>query len=353
MDWSIPFARLRRATARALAFEWSTPSHGQTRSCEVGDVGSEGAGRHHQFPGFVEQRRLQHAFGQTRGRITGIQFHYDRVQFTGFHRSRQRFLLRLDDLEVDGRHQPLPFGERGGDDYRDEALEAPQAHGAVHLGIAATKTNLHSGQRPLDLLCRFDKDVALGCQRRAVGRASHQNPVCLVLETGDLFRHRRGGLAQVVCGREHAPCPRHRQEEPQSPRIDFHSVSLNNALQRLSIVFNRSAGHTDLRKGSSKGVHMVAATLGWLGTAGTFFAYLMASHGWLQAHSRRYATLNIVGGILGGTASVLYGAWPSVPRTSSGPSWVWSQSTQRCVPGGWLGSTACGRRARSARGASS
>ena len=56
---------------------------------------------------------------------------------------------------------------------------------------------------------------------------------------------------------------------------------------------------------------MMAATLGWLGTAGTFFAYLMVSRGWLPAHSRRYATMNIVGGILGGTASVLYGAWPS------------------------------------------
>ena len=56
---------------------------------------------------------------------------------------------------------------------------------------------------------------------------------------------------------------------------------------------------------------MIAATLGWLGTGGTLFAYLMVSRGWLPAHSRRYATLNIVGGILGGTASALYGAWPS------------------------------------------
>lgn len=56
---------------------------------------------------------------------------------------------------------------------------------------------------------------------------------------------------------------------------------------------------------------MIAAAMGWVGTAGTFFAYLMVSRGWLTAHSRRYATLNIVGGILGGTASALYGAWPS------------------------------------------
>lgn len=40
-------------------------------------------------------------------------------------------------------------------------------------------------------------------------------------------------------------------------------------------------------------------------------AYVMVSRGWLAANSRRYATLNIVGGLLGGVASVLYGAWPS------------------------------------------
>lgn len=57
---------------------------------------------------------------------------------------------------------------------------------------------------------------------------------------------------------------------------------------------------------------MIAAALGWLGTAGTFMAYVMVSRGWLSANSRRYATLNIVGGLLGGTASVIYGAWPSV-----------------------------------------
>lgn len=55
---------------------------------------------------------------------------------------------------------------------------------------------------------------------------------------------------------------------------------------------------------------MVAATLGWVGTIGTLMAYLMVSHGRLQANSRRYAALNIVGGVLGGSASALYGAWP-------------------------------------------
>lgn len=56
---------------------------------------------------------------------------------------------------------------------------------------------------------------------------------------------------------------------------------------------------------------MIAATLGWVGTVGTLLAYLMVSRGWLQSNSRRYAMLNIVGGMLGGSAGALYGAWPS------------------------------------------
>lgn len=56
---------------------------------------------------------------------------------------------------------------------------------------------------------------------------------------------------------------------------------------------------------------MVAATLGWVGTVGVLLAYLSVSRGWLAGDSGRYATLNIVGGALGGTASGLYGAWPS------------------------------------------
>ncbi|WP_077488727.1 CBU_0592 family membrane protein [Sinomonas mesophila] len=56
---------------------------------------------------------------------------------------------------------------------------------------------------------------------------------------------------------------------------------------------------------------MLAAALGWMGTAGTFVAYVMLSRGRLAAESRMYATLNMVGGLLGGIACVLYGAWPS------------------------------------------
>jgi hypothetical protein len=56
---------------------------------------------------------------------------------------------------------------------------------------------------------------------------------------------------------------------------------------------------------------MLAATLGWLGTVGTFVAYVLVFRGRLIADSWRYGVLNAVGGTLGGMAAVLYGAWPS------------------------------------------
>lgn len=57
---------------------------------------------------------------------------------------------------------------------------------------------------------------------------------------------------------------------------------------------------------------MLVATLGWLGTAGTFGAYVLLSRGWLASHSVTYSTLNVVGGVLGALASAAYGAWPNV-----------------------------------------
>jgi len=56
---------------------------------------------------------------------------------------------------------------------------------------------------------------------------------------------------------------------------------------------------------------MVAGILGWTGTIGTFLAYVMVTRGHVSATSRVYAFLNIGGGILGGAASAVYGAWPS------------------------------------------
>lgn len=57
---------------------------------------------------------------------------------------------------------------------------------------------------------------------------------------------------------------------------------------------------------------MLTAALGWLGMGGTFVAYLLLARGRLGSESLGYALLNALGGILGGIASTLYGAWPSV-----------------------------------------
>jgi hypothetical protein len=57
---------------------------------------------------------------------------------------------------------------------------------------------------------------------------------------------------------------------------------------------------------------MLIETLGWLGTTGTFGAYLLLSRGWLASQSLTYSTLNVVGGLLAALASAAYGAWPSV-----------------------------------------
>jgi|SRR5690348_5649241 len=57
---------------------------------------------------------------------------------------------------------------------------------------------------------------------------------------------------------------------------------------------------------------MIAGALGWVGTVGTFCAYLLLWRGRLSSTSMTYACMNALGGILGGCASVLYQAWPSV-----------------------------------------
>ena len=56
---------------------------------------------------------------------------------------------------------------------------------------------------------------------------------------------------------------------------------------------------------------MVTAALGWLGTAGTFVAYLLLWRGHLGSESLTDARRNTGGGLLGGAARVQYGAWPS------------------------------------------
>ena len=57
---------------------------------------------------------------------------------------------------------------------------------------------------------------------------------------------------------------------------------------------------------------MIASAMGWIGTIGSIGAYVLLSRGHWDATSLRYSFLNLVAGVLAGTASALYGAWPSV-----------------------------------------
>jgi hypothetical protein len=57
---------------------------------------------------------------------------------------------------------------------------------------------------------------------------------------------------------------------------------------------------------------MIAAAMGWIGTVGGIGAYLLLSRGRWQASSLRYSALNGLAGVLGGSASAVYSAWPSV-----------------------------------------
>ncbi len=56
---------------------------------------------------------------------------------------------------------------------------------------------------------------------------------------------------------------------------------------------------------------MIAAAMGWIGTLGSISAYLMLSRGVWHAKSLRYSALNGLAGVLAGSASAAYGAWPS------------------------------------------
>lgn len=64
---------------------------------------------------------------------------------------------------------------------------------------------------------------------------------------------------------------------------------------------------------------MLAAWLSWIGTAGTMSAYALLWRGRLSTESKRYATMNFVGGFLAGIACVLYGVWPAAIA-----NFVWS-----------------------------
>jgi hypothetical protein len=57
---------------------------------------------------------------------------------------------------------------------------------------------------------------------------------------------------------------------------------------------------------------MIASVMGWIGTIGSIAAYVLLSRGRWDATSLRYSALNGLAGVLAGSASAVYGAWPSV-----------------------------------------
>lgn len=68
---------------------------------------------------------------------------------------------------------------------------------------------------------------------------------------------------------------------------------------------------TDLLDGTLS-TEFLGAALGWLGTAGTFTAYVLIWRGWVPTTAKRYALLNAVGGLLAAGGALTYGAWPAV-----------------------------------------
>lgn len=56
---------------------------------------------------------------------------------------------------------------------------------------------------------------------------------------------------------------------------------------------------------------MLEAILGWVGTAGSLVAYTLLVRGRLAPRSQLYLGMNAAAATLAGTASVIYGAWPS------------------------------------------
>lgn len=57
---------------------------------------------------------------------------------------------------------------------------------------------------------------------------------------------------------------------------------------------------------------MIALAMGWIGTIGSIAAYVLLSRGTWDATSLRYSAVNGLAGVVAGSASAAYGAWPSV-----------------------------------------
>ncbi|MGW9021707.1 hypothetical protein ACWGOE_09515 [Leucobacter chromiiresistens] len=55
----------------------------------------------------------------------------------------------------------------------------------------------------------------------------------------------------------------------------------------------------------------IGTMLGWMGTVGTFVAYVLMLRGTWSPSTRSYLALNAAGGLLAAGGALAYGAWPS------------------------------------------
>ena len=56
---------------------------------------------------------------------------------------------------------------------------------------------------------------------------------------------------------------------------------------------------------------LIGTMLGWMGTVGTFVAYVLMLRGTWSPSTRSYLALNAAGGLLAAGGALAYGAWPS------------------------------------------
>lgn len=57
---------------------------------------------------------------------------------------------------------------------------------------------------------------------------------------------------------------------------------------------------------------LIGTALGWIGTIGTFSAYVLIWRGWVDPSAKRYSFLNAAGGFMASAGALAYGAWPAV-----------------------------------------
>lgn len=88
-------------------------------------------------------------------------------------------------------------------------------------------------------------------------------------------------------------------------------IDVSHATERVCTSIKVSAA---CRKTIGKGAAvdaLMGSILGWVGTLGTFVAYVLMLRGTWSPSTRSYLTLNATGGLLAAGGALAYGAWPS------------------------------------------